>query len=179
MSFFPCFISFDWMLNFLFEVNMFVPENGHVFSVRQLVCMYVCVSLINSVWVLLLLWLPSVHQWFQNSLVLFCAFAGVRGFSLKFPPLLSVFASLCVCTVPQDSLCSCFSPADFHCLFFGARWPCSGGVVEFSCCPAPGLVLGRSSMPPQSFSSSFPGQSTLSTISLEGFVQDSFVPLLQ
>lgn len=105
------------------------------------VCMCVCVSLINSVWVLLLLWLPSVHQWFQNSLVLFCASAGIRGFSLKFSPLLSVFASLCVCTVPQDSLCSCFSPADFHCLFFGTHWPCSGGVVESFCCLAPGLSL--------------------------------------
>ena len=141
------------------------------------VCTCVCVSLINSVWVLLLLWLPSVHQWFQNSLVLFCAFSGVRGFSLKFSPLLSVFASLCVCTVPRDSLCSCFSPADFHCLFFGTRWRCSGGVVEFFCFLAPGLVLGMSPMPPQSFCSSFSGQSTLWT--LEGFVQENFVPLLQ
>ena len=113
---------------------------------------------------------------FSSVILCFCR---CQRFPPYISPLLSGFASLCVCTAPQDSLCFCFSPADPHCLFFGTCWPCSGAVVEFFCCPAPGLVLGMSFMPPQSFCSSFPGQSTLSTISLEGFVQDNFVPLLQ
>lgn len=133
---------------------------------------------LSWVWVLLLLWFPSAHHWFQIPLVFFLLLllqGSGRCFFLNVPALLSAFG-LSVCLRNTRRLSQCSMPLfQVSLTCYVALAGLMVGSREFFCCPGPGSVLGMylRGHPP-----SPPHGSWLCLVALVGFVQDNFVPLM-